>query len=118
MIAMEKKKISSSSGRWACPRGVQGMQVAGSRWVIGMGDAGKVSSLWTQTLGWTWPGVSQKAPRGQGSYRRRGRGSESRGGAAVPVETLNGHVEKEPRPWTARGPHLGQVGRQSPGGGT
>lgn len=45
MISMEKKKIASSSGRWACPWGTQGMQVAGSRWVIRMGDAGKVSCL-------------------------------------------------------------------------
>ena len=78
MIAMEKKS-QAAQGVGRAPWGMQGMQVAGSKWVIRMGDAEKVSSLWTQTLRWTWPGVFQKLPRGQGGYRRRESGEE--GGA-------------------------------------
>lgn len=33
------------------------------------------------------------------------------------VKILNVHTENEPRPWKGRGPRLGQVERQSPGGG-
>lgn len=65
----------------------------------------------------------QKRPRGQaGRCRRQQSGLEGEaegvlGWTRVTLETLNVHSGKEPRPWTESRPHLGQVERQSPGGG-
>lgn len=107
------ERASTAAGGGGAPRDA-GEAVAGLKWVIRVGDTEMVRSQWTQALRGHDLGISE-APARPRQLRRRRAGAEA--GVGVTVDTLTVHRESGPRPWTERGPLLGQVERPSSGGG-
>lgn len=121
VVRGENRKPSAAQGAGCAPRGQR--REAGGRIRVShrLDDAKKVRSLRMQALGWTCVHFrnSQEDKTGVGGnrvgWKERQKGWQ--GWTHVTLETFNVHIGKEPRPWTESGPHLGQVERQSPGGG-